>query len=350
MQARYIGVWKLHGANKLVDGSSDAEFATLENPEIKATITAEPEPYFFHIDRSAALGVQLLKSLFAPDKAGTPEERLAAETENIRTNRANRTETGVFVIFEGATDIDVPEFRAHQDTDEFGVCLDSVDKPEIRETFQSFIQAHLTALGISLKDNADRRIEKVGDVVYLVDPENDKPIYAFTMQAGAARASIANPLSQDVITQAAARAPHLMTDRAMVRPVNLLITSLDQSTNELQAFIAAWAALEIFINATFKATYKARWFEVLEHGAPDPVRPVFKRLDEVMGDKYGLANKFLIIASLLDDAAADVDATEFRKLKDIRDNLLHALDAPAHLPIEATQNLLLKYMKLHFDR
>ena len=114
-------------------------------------------------------------------------------------------------------------------------------------------------------------------------------------------------------------------------------------------FIAAWLALEIFVNASFKATYESRWFDIMENGAPAAAKPVFERLRDVMRDKYRLADKFLVIASVLDSDAAAMDIDEFRRLKGIRDSLLHALETPAHLPTESVQKLLLKYMTLHLD-
>ncbi len=122
----------------------------------------------------------------------------------------------------------------------------------------------------------------------------------------------------------------------------------DEATDELQAFIAAWSALEIFVNATFKSTYENRFFGIMADGAPEAAKPVFARFKDVMSDKYGLANKFLIVASVLDPSAATEDATEFGRLKKIRDDLLHALISPAGpLPTNGAQKLLLKYMKLH---
>ncbi len=75
---------------------------------------------------------------------------------------------------------------------------------------------------------------------------------------------------------------------------------------------------------------------------------MFERFRDVMSDKYRLADKFLVIASVLDPGAATDDAAEFSRLKKLRDSLLHALDTPqTPLPTEAVQKLLLKYMKLH---
>jgi len=88
----------------------------------------------------------------------------------------------------------------------------------------------------------------------------------------------------------------------------------------------------------------------MQNGAPTSAKPVFQRFKDVMGDKYRLADTFLIIASVLDSDLATNDAEIFRSLKSVRDNLLHGLETPTHLPTETVQNLLLKYLSLHLDR
>jgi hypothetical protein len=348
VKARYIAIYKIHGANKLPDDSERASLLALQSPALTATLTTNPEPDLLHVDKSAALGAQVLKGVFAPDKEGTLEERLAAEIEHARARRAKQTGKAVFLVFDGETEIPTPGFKARRDTDEFAVCLDAISKAEIRVSFRPSVQGVMTALSLSLPANADRRIEKISDVVYLIDPDNGKPIYAFTFQGGSARASIASPLTQTVIVETAALAPKLSAQKGIPRPASLLLTSLEKATDELQGFIAAWSALEIFANATFKSTYEARWFAIMEDGAPASAKPVFERFQDVMSDKYRLADKFLVIASVLDPDAATNDAKEFRRLKKFRDELLHAVDTPSSaLPTDAVQKLVLKYMKLH---
>ena len=320
----------------------------MANPLVTATLSTNPHQYFLHIDQSAALAAQLLKGVFAPDPGGTLQERLAAEIEDVKARRIKTAGSGVFLVFEGDTDIPTPEFKHRRDTDEFAVCLDAISKVEIRDKFRQPIQCVMTALELTLPAHADRRIEKIGDVVYLLDPENGKPIYTFNFQGGFARASVATPLTHSVIEESAALAPKIAANMKIARPVSLLITSLDDDTEKLQAFIAAWSAVEIFVNATFKATYEADWFAIMEDGAPSSAKPIFERLKDVMSDKYRLADKFLVIAAVLDSGAAAEDAAEFVRLKKFRDSLLHALEMPSSpLPTESVQKLMMKYMKLH---
>ena len=269
--------------------------------------------------------------------------------ENVRARRKKQTEKGVFLVLEGASDIQEPCFKTRRDLQDISICFDAIAKPEIRESFGPAVHAVLIALGLSLPANADHQIEKVGEVVYLIDTENDKPIYTFSFQGGSARLSLASPLTDDMVRDAGNRALRVMNDKALARPARLL-SSLNQATDALQAFIAAWSALEIFVNASFKASYETQWFAIMENGAPPAARPVFERLKDVMSDKYRLADKLLIIASVLVADAVTTDADEFRRLKRVRDDLLHALETPANLPTEAVQKLLLKYMTLHLDR
>lgn len=348
MKTRYIAVYKIYGANKLPEDLEHIDFCALENPTIKTALTTNPEPHFYHIDNSVALGTQLLKGMFSPHKQGTLEESLAVEIDAVKASRTKRTGNGIFLIIEGEKDASIPEFKVRKDTKNFAISLDDISKSEIRNEFQAQVKSIVLALGLSLSPNADRRVEKVGDIVFLVDADDEKPIYLYNIQGGIARCSLSSPLTKEAIDEAISLAPALLANNKIARPISLLTTSLEDVTNELQTFISAWSALEIFVNTTFKETYQKHWFKIMKSGAPDSANPVFERFEIVMKDKYRLADKFLIIASVLDPDNAAKDTDKFVGLKKVRDGLLHALDTPSSpLPIDAIQNLLLKYMKLH---
>lgn len=266
----------------------------------------------------------------------------------MKASRANPK--GVFLVFEGGTNVSAPNLRMRKDTETLAVCFDAIDKSALRELFRPAIQIVTATLGLSLPANADRQIERVGEVVYLVDPDSEKPIYTFSAGMGAPRLSMVTPVTEAIVSDAAKRISKVVGDRTLARPTSLLITSINRATDALQAFIAAWLALEIFVNANFKATYEAQWFDILKNGAPLAAKPVLERIKGMMSAKYRLADKFLIIASVLDVSGAATDAVEFGKLKAVRDSFSHNMETPAHLPTEAIQRLLLKYMLLHIDR
>jgi hypothetical protein len=82
MKARYIAVYKLHGANKLSEDANEFRLAALTSPALSAMLTADPESYFLHIDRWAALASQLFKGLFDPQQQGGSSTRCKPRAGN----------------------------------------------------------------------------------------------------------------------------------------------------------------------------------------------------------------------------------------------------------------------------
>jgi hypothetical protein len=241
-------IYKLHGINALPNGAAEVALVTLTAPILSVLLTAAPEPHLTEIDRARAVANQLLKGLFAPDNQGAFDERLAAEIAVLKEARANTTTSGVFAVFKGEADISVPAFKARRDTKEFGISLDDISKDEIRERFRPPVQAVLSAMTLSVPAGSDLEFEKVGEVIYVLDDGSTKPIYVLNVQMGSARLSVARPLTDDAIGIAAALAARLNAETGSLRTYSLLRTSLDRATNDLQGFIAAWSALEIFVN------------------------------------------------------------------------------------------------------
>jgi hypothetical protein len=86
VKVEYTAIFKLVGASKLPEGAECTSLLTLQSPVLAAVLTMNPDPYFLHIDKSRALGTQVLKGLFAPDKGGTLQERIAAEIEDVKAH------------------------------------------------------------------------------------------------------------------------------------------------------------------------------------------------------------------------------------------------------------------------
>jgi hypothetical protein len=96
----------------------------------------------------------------------------------------------VFLVFEGETDVPAPNLTKRRDTDVLAVCFDAIDKSEVEEMFRQPVQAAVAGLILSLPANADSQIESVGEIIYLVEPDSEKPIYTFRVQMGAPRLSL----------------------------------------------------------------------------------------------------------------------------------------------------------------
>ncbi|MBA2588717.1 MAG: hypothetical protein H0U98_08850 [Alphaproteobacteria bacterium] len=329
-------------------GHDTVVLATLENPQLAAALTTNVEPHFGHVDKSAAIAAQLLKGVFNPEEAvtGSFDERLAAEIEQRRAERAKQNLRGVFAIFEGAVEVE-PNFDAYRDTENFGIAIDAFDKAAVRELFRPNQDAIISGLILSVPPGMDRKCEKLAQVVYLKDAAS-KVIYALSMGGGAVDAYTAGQLTDQAISDSGNLTGMLAADTVLTRSVSLLVASMEIGRDELEAFLIAWSALEIFVNASFKATYGQRWLQIMRQGAPQSAEPVFDRLADVMKDKYRLADKFLIIASVLNGVNAATDEKEFRRLKDVRDTLLHTYErTTSPLPTAGVQALTQHYLRLH---
>ena len=102
------------------------------------------------------------------------------------------------------------------------------------------------------------------------------------------------------------------------------------------------------MNKIFKI-YETRMFP--RSGSPNtPEIPpkVVNRIREVMRDKWSIDDKFSVVASFLLPGDSHSDSDQFKRIKRIRDKLVHGQNVPLNSPlIEETQNLLRKYLKLY---
>jgi hypothetical protein len=155
--------------------------------------------------------------------------------------------------------------------------LDGVPKGELRKPFKAATECVLAGAAFSLPAQADKKVEEIGSVLYLVDPEKGIPIYPFNIEAGRASAYVSGPVGQDFAAEVSALAAPLAADSGLERPVRVLLSSLQVGADPLPSFISAWSALEIFVNATFKSRYEQQWFAIMEGGAPDSSTPIFER-------------------------------------------------------------------------
>ena len=142
MKVRYVTIWKLYGANALACANNDIEVIQLSDPTVAVRITANPEPYFVHIDDAAAISNCLINrftGFFGGDLGLTFEEAFAAELARVKARRSIRTSSGVFVILEGDTESSSANFTLRNDSERFAVCFDAIDKSEIVELFRPSI-------------------------------------------------------------------------------------------------------------------------------------------------------------------------------------------------------------------
>ena len=150
MKARYTIIYKLRSTYQLPDEAESASFLALKDPAITATLTTNPEPYFLHVDKFRALSFVFYGSHIgdtAQERLAAKQDWLPAKIDKVRADRAYRTGRGVYLIFEGESDIPTPSLYGRLDTGEFAI---ATIRPisEIRKSFEPFIERVITAIGL----------------------------------------------------------------------------------------------------------------------------------------------------------------------------------------------------------
>lgn len=245
MQARYFAAYRLHGLASLPE---DKDVELLALPELTAILTARPDEHCIHLDRQRALGTRALKSLNPGNPATSHEDEMVA----VREAR-NRQGVGIFLILTSNTEISEPDLTHCADRGDFIVCVDGGTTTNLRNNVTTTITSVLAAVALSLPSNCSKAITIVGDVTYGID-QQQKPIYSLTFHAKA-NASVADTIDNRIIEGIRDHTTRLLGDKRLESVVNLLVYSYETKANELQSFIEAWAALEIFINKLFKEHY-----------------------------------------------------------------------------------------------
>jgi hypothetical protein len=199
-----------------------------------------------------------------------------------------------------------------------------------------------------MQDRYTHQVTPVGDVTYGIDPTSQKPIYSFSPR-GSATATLSGALDAQTLESMRGYVKPLIEDDQLEKIVRLLANSHQTKDRALQSFIEAWAAFVIFVNTSFKRRYEREWLAKLKTGTPASARPYFERLAEIMKDKVRLNDKFMIMASILNESSAEEDTATFARLKKTRDTLHTGEIVERNLPVQAAQLLLGKYLRLHVD-
>jgi hypothetical protein len=346
-QLNYVAIYNVRG----ISMSLDSEPVIIwKDDSDSAYLTKDLGPFVDHVDRSSAILHGLMKGIFNRTE-GDVRDRISDRVLKIQAEREKMYQSGAFLVFHGVRDAPELKLDNHRELPEFNTAFDAFDKAEMRERFWPAVARSLAAVTLSLQDRSDPRISKVTDGMYILHPDSIKPTYSFTFTAGNLRMSIGTMLDDDTKNRIHHYAKRLRKGHNIEKVLDQFVQSLAKEKDEFRAFLAAWTALEIFITSTFKRTYEQCWFDRLRDASPPSSQPYFKNVKDVMSDRHRLLDKFVVIASLLDPESGTDAIAKFKTIKQIRDNVFHGSDDPnMAYPTDQTQELLIKYLSLHFDR
>ena len=176
----------------------------------------------------------------------------------VKEARHKHGPSGVFLVINSSGELGKPDFTHRRDLDDFVVCFDAFSTTALRDSIRTIINGALAAVSVSLENRYTRDVTFLGEVTYAVDPASHKPIYSFHPE-GSFTATLSGTLDHQTLESIRKYARLLVEDEALEQVVRLLAHSHETKDRMLQSFIEAWAALEMFIERSFKRCYEREW-------------------------------------------------------------------------------------------
>jgi len=294
MHAKYLAAYALHGLTGLPDGN-DVELLARPDLGIIVILTVRPDEHCVHLDRYTVLATRLVNSRLGR----TQEEDIETAILSTQATR-NKQGAGVFLIVKSEGDIGEPDFTHRDDHRDFIICENAFSATYFRNQLEAVMNGVLAAVSLSLPQSYSRDITHIGDVTYAIDLTSQKPIYSINIES-TTTVSVAGPFDSSMVERIRSDARSFVEETGLAKIGRLLVHSYQRKSDDLEAFIQAWAALEIFVSSLFKHRYEQEWLFKLQIGTPPSAQPDFNRLKNVMKCKYTLGDKSLVIALLLEE-------------------------------------------------
>jgi hypothetical protein len=325
MDLKHLSIYSVVG---LIGLPNSTDVYLISKPGECAILTVNREQYYVHFRRKAAF----VSNTAFPEWGSVDCPLLVVEALGSTTT-------------EGA------DWKADRlvECGDFGFVVNrlGLDAALLAERCKPTLQAAVAGISLALPPNITPTIEHVGDITFAIEPETLRPLYSVVV-SGSATLVLAASTSTTILEDAANYAGSLSKDDLLQSVVRLLSQSL-QTHDNLLAFLSAWGGLEIFIQKTFKSTYEQQIYSRLTGAAAAAAAPFMKRLRDVMKDKYNIRDKFVVIASSLNNIDADADIQLFQQLKAQRDGVHEMRFSSSSLDPDKVRTLLRKYLRLHLD-
>ncbi len=346
MKYKFISAHKIIGVTRPAEGE-ERVIATYPETRSEAILTYDLDDHLFDIDRARAVGLMMLKGLVGQGAEDSFDDRLERELAEIRETRKKDIGSGVFLVYKSEGEVDSWNPRNSREFEGFTLAFEGTPKGPIRQLHQAPINGVLASFALG-SDNVCG-VKKIADGVYFI-ADAGKPAYSMDFEMSGS-ATVSMGLKPAVVEYVQKYAKVLGGHPELVDPARLLSRSLSDESDRLLSLLSIWSGLEIFVSKVFKS-YEAAMFPEDEKKTSNAVpEPVVKRIREVMKDKYRIADKFSVVSSLLAPDEAEEDVAKFKIIKDVRDKLMHGGEVELKtLPIQDTQLLLRKYLRLHAER
>lgn len=348
MRAKTIELYLLPSLTEVIGKD---QLVLIDAPGRRASLAKAHDEAALHIRRLNASCALITSSLIGSERpvGQTPREHF----DTIFAGPAGQLadiKDGMLLVIDCEWEIVDRELDHVIDLGDFALSLDAEAGASFGDRARQVRHTGLSAIALTGFEGVAHDGRTLGTANMMIATGSERPTYVITPQASLTISSRSSLLPDQAI-EAVKLANALDKAPKNLRHVpRLLAQSHENRLQPLNAFISAWAGLEILIGATFEQ-YEASWTAAIRSALPPSAQNVAGRMRTVMKDKYRLADKFAIMASALDSAGADHDIAAFTELKGVRDAFFHTLSSnPDSLPGEATRRLLRKYLSLHLTQ
>lgn len=344
MDYRYYYVARIIGGFSIPQDVNEAELAS--QGSMHAFLCKDVDTRLADLDRSNAIATMILNGLFGQQASKDYNANLVAEIAAIRESRKEQVGNSVLLLVEFAGEIDVSIHDPMREQDDYLVCFDAVDKSTVRDKHQHDVDA--VKFAVAAQSDSFCKFHTIVDGLYLLNTDRKK-VYSYTFSGGSAEMFVSHALTQQARDGLVSSYESVVEHRDADRTIRLFSLMSDDKADKFRTFLFGWTALEVFVNKTFQL-YHERFVDQLSGEVTVPLSAkYFERVKDVMKDKFTLADKFLVISSVLvRDGSADADLDQFAQLKKIRNNLLHGEPIDERvLPLDTVARLLRKYVAAH---
>jgi len=316
----------------------------LGSPDKRALLTMERDASYLHLRRVNAYGAVIV-GMLTSNQTGAPwSDTFNRTLAGTHINDGVRRESPLLLI-EVSDTIDELSPLPINDVGECSFGMRLFDQTKIASEAGRLLEDVASGISLTLTATSTPTLINVGHVAYATDPDSGRLLYSLEPSAHGSMTS-STSYEARALKDAAHMIQILIGQNELRTVVHLLARSVQTSDN-MQSFLTAWAALEVFLNKTFRDTYKQWIYTKLSiHAAPSE-QLFINRLREVIEGKYNVRDMFAVVASALTPFDADSDIELFKKLKAERDSIHNMSLKPNGYPAEATQLLIRKYLALH---
>lgn len=348
MKFRYTSVFSIRGVS-LPSDEGEKELVVDSKAAFRAFLTTQPDPHMFEGDRSLAVMGLIMRGIFRFKPTSDEfKEQIANAVEDIKDKRQKEGGSHPFLVIVAEGEVATLQPEHEKDAEDFIVYLDGADTAKIRAEFEGRITALLNSI-VSEAGNVIG-IRKLSDAVIFFR-EDGKPVYSYTFSTGTLQSYVSTPLTDDQAQAIDELYRALATDTILQRVQRLTRSSFEIQGDPFRSFLAAWSALEIFVNKVFKKYETAFFDSMLEEGHLEAQRKYLERMRNVMKGKYRLVDKFAVISFLLMPSTADQDLQTVVEAKKLRDKLFHGETVDEKkLPVERVQDLVIRSVRLHIKQ